>query len=238
MIEEIIIAIVSAAVGALISGFFTVSIYKKKIIREDKENKKLEYKKMMENKPEFKITIFKNYIKMVGFGKNIKTDMEVFISQIIDIKTSYGMVYFEYDKSDLDEKNWCYILYEFQNIGKTDVSYVDIISNYKRDVSVFDRKNIKFYINNNLANYWVNYDYKIRVGEKFTLKVCFHKDRIIFPNITSLVCIGFKDSNGNYWRQPFFIPYDKLYESYNLDSRKYIEECSVEPIIEDFRKKC
>ena len=104
MIEEIIIAIVSAAVGALISGFFTVSIYKKKIIREDKENKKLEYKKMMENKPEFKITIFKNYIKMVGFGKNIKTDMEVFISQIIDIKTSYGMVYFEYDKSDLDEK--------------------------------------------------------------------------------------------------------------------------------------
>lgn len=31
MIEEIIIAIVSAAVGALISGFFTVSIYKKKI---------------------------------------------------------------------------------------------------------------------------------------------------------------------------------------------------------------
>lgn len=29
-------------------------------MREDKENKKLEYKIMMESKPEFKITVFKN----------------------------------------------------------------------------------------------------------------------------------------------------------------------------------
>lgn len=55
-------------------------------MREDKENKKLEYKIMMESKPEFKITVFKNQIKRDGFGKNIKTDMEVLFHKLLILK--------------------------------------------------------------------------------------------------------------------------------------------------------
>lgn len=235
MLNEVLIGIIGAVIGAIISGLFAFALDKRKAKRLEAKERELEYKNMIANRPELRIIDFKDYRKRIGYGKNNQVDIQIFLSHIKNVLVKDSRVEFLYNNDDKKIEEWCYVLYTFENVGKTDIAIIDVICNDKKDTALFEAENVEFYLDNKVINYSICFDKKIRIGEKFSLKICYHKDRIIEGGTTALICIGFKDSNGNHWKQPLIVPEEKIYESYYIEGKEYIDGCKVDNALACFR---
>ncbi|MPN20389.1 hypothetical protein SDC9_167768 [bioreactor metagenome] len=54
--------------------------------------------------------------------------------------------------------------------------------------------------------------------------------------VSSIMELGLQDSNGSYWCQPFFAPYDKVYDSYRLNSKDYHARLNIDDAVKCFEK--
>lgn len=232
--KEIIIPIISAIVGALISAIVTLYIQKRKEKREDKEKAQLCKKEIFQNRPEYKIIDYKDYISRTGYGIKQQCDIDAFLTVITDIKVN-GRVDAIYRKEDFNQSEWCCVIYTLQNVGKTDILMTDLVCHQKRNFVLFDSKYAVEFLNAKCLNYSVSSDNKIRVGETFTIKLCFHKDSIIHSLMSAILLIAIKDVNGNYWEQPLFIPFNKIYDSHQISHKNYHSDITVDDAEECFR---
>lgn len=105
----------------------------------------------------------------------------------------------------------------------------------KSNIALFDIDLMKRYLESGILKYSEGYDIKIRVGETFTLKICFNKERPIFNNSFALLDLLFEDSNGHYWSQPLFACVNKIYDSRLISHKEYHERLSTETAIEGFK---
>lgn len=113
---------------------------------------------------------------------------------------------------------------------------MDIICNFKKDTCIFDCENAKKFASNHLLNYWYCHDKKIRVAETVTVKLCYHKERVLTGPISAIMSISMQDDNGRYWTQPLFAPLDKLYDSRQFSYKEYREEIRTDIAEECFKK--
>lgn len=223
---EIISTIVSIFVK-IFDLFF--KLFKEK--RKNKDSIRKENNDIFQNRPEMQIIDFKNYLSRTGYGVKKVCNIDIFVAHI-DKATATGnekndVVYAHYLKEDFESKDWCCVIYTLQNAGKTDISSLNVICNYKKDTCIFESENAVKWAQDNLLNYWYCYDKKIRVGETVTIKFCYHKEHIITGMISSIMSIVMEDDNGRYWRQPLFAPEDKLYDSYQISYKSYRTDISV-----------
>lgn len=232
--NEITIAVISALIG----GFATYIFDRKKEGREEKKAMLAKIEEQRKNRPEFLITSMKDSFNRPGTCIDSHAcDMEVFVANIKEVNVEEGIVFVEYDESILDKKSWVSRQYTLQNVGKTVVYEVAIISHYKRNTCIFNAKTInERFINDGILNYFELLDKRIAPGESFTLKLCYSKDKVITGFLTAIFEIGMRDDNGIYWVQPFFAPEDKLYESRKITYQEYREAILPDNAIECFRK--
>lgn len=136
----------------------------------------------------------------------------------------------------MNTDEWCCVIYSFKNVGKTNISVLDIICNYKRDTCIFPCAEAMKYAERNLLNYSYCYDRKIRIGDTTTVKICYHKDAIITGIFSAILSVGMRDDNGKYWTQPLFAPQNKVYDSRPISPKDYTEELRYDIAEECFRK--
>ena len=222
IIIPIICAIVSAIISSLITAFVSISIQKRKEEREDKINKKREQQTIFKQRPEFSIEEYKNYLDRPGYGIKQKCDIGVFISFIIN-KTKEGLVSLNYKEDDFIKENWCCVIYKLKNSGKTDIKFVDIVSNHKKVIAVFNSEKVEDCLNKGYINYSEPLDRIVKVDEEIVVKICFNKDRVLHNLLSANLCLGMIDENDHYWMQPLFVPDKKIYNSYQVSRKEYIE---------------
>ena len=237
--NEIIIAIISAIFGGVITYITSFILEKRKEKREDRIEARKERKLIFENRPELEIVDYKDYIKRTGYGTKQKCDINIVVAHIENVLVSGEKkgqrVEAQYRMEDFNPEEWCCAIYTFKNVGRTDISAMDIICNYKKDTCIFDCDNSVSFAANHLLNYSVCFDKKIKVGETVTVKFCYHKDRVISGMLSSIMSVGLEDSHGRHWIQPLFAPTEKIYDSRMVSYKEYITEIREDSAIECFK---
>lgn len=240
MTNEIIIVIISALAGGIVTLLTTLALERRKEKREDRIEAKKQQREMFQNRPEMQIVDFKDYISRTGYGVKQRCDIELFIAHIENItvedQKTRAIVYAHYKEEHLNACEWCCVIYTFKNAGKTDISTMDIIWRFQQSSCIFPVGEARRWAEGNLLNYSYCYDKKIRVGETITLKVCYHKDVVIPGVFSAPISIGMIDDNGRYWTQPLFAPQNKLYDSRAISHKDYIEQTRTDLAEECFRK--
>ena len=240
MKNEIIIALISAGISSIITYLTSLILEKRKEKREDRLEARKERIAIFQNRPEMAVVDYKDYISRTSYGIKQTCDIDLFVAHI-DKVTATGnkkndKVYAHYCEEDFESKDWCCAIYTLKNAGKTDISTLDIICNFKKDTCIFEIENAKKWASDNLLNYWHCYDKKIRVGETLTVKFCYHKDHIITGPISAIMSIVMHDDNGRHWTQPLFAPLDKLYDSRQISYKEYRDDIGTEIAEECFKR--
>ena len=122
---------------------------------------------------------YKNYICRTGYGIKKKWDIELCVARITDVSVEDNgkkgrkkreRVWAHFHPEDSNLSKWCCVMYVFKNMGKTDVSTIDIICNYQKDTCIFPCAFVDDYTRSNVLNYSECYDRKIRSGETVSQK--------------------------------------------------------------------
>lgn len=191
---------------------------------------------MFEKRPELKIIDYQNYLDYIGLGIDQKTDADVFVAKLENVEVFDDYVDAIYNLEHFDRKKWCCVIYTFVNAGKTDISSLDIIVNFKQTSCLFNIENAKEFAKEKLLHYSCCIDKKVRVGESFSLKVCYYHNLIANSMFSASMSIGMVDSNDHFWEQPLFAPDEKIYDSYPIDRKKYSADIKSDVAEECFRK--
>lgn len=88
MTETIISSIISAVLGAIIAAVTTLVIERRRENKRLQEKAEIERKEIFENRPEYKVIDFKDYISRTGYGIKQICDLDVFLTSIIGIKNN------------------------------------------------------------------------------------------------------------------------------------------------------
>lgn len=189
-------------------------------------------------RPEFQITEMKDTFSRPGACvASQPCDLEVFVAPFCGVSITGDVVHANYNQCLLDKKQWVCRQYTLRNIGQTATYTVSVISNFKKDTCVFDKDApLQQLFSDGVLNYWVMLDKRIGPDETFTLKLCYHKDKIITGEFSAILCLIMADENNNYWKQPFFAPHKKLYESKRITYKEYRECISSDAVIDCFKK--
>jgi hypothetical protein len=232
--NEIIIAIISSLIGGSVMHFFDL----KKERRREKKEELIKKEEQRKNRPEFQIINMKDSFNRPGTCIDSQPcDMEIFVAKIENVHVKNDIVYAEYDNSILDKKSWVSRQYTLENIGKTALYEVAIMSNFKRTTCLFNTKNMhNGFIENGVLNYFELIDRRIAPNESITLKICYNKDKVMSGMISAEFELGMRDDNGVYWVQPFFAFNNKLYESRRVTYQAYRDAIRPDIAIECFKK--
>lgn len=228
--------IIGAIIGSAITGIITIICELVKTKHQDKKDNAAYQRDLLEKRPELKIVGYKNYLECAGLGIHQKTDADVFVAKFENAETFDNYVDVIYNLEHFDRKKWCCIIYTFVNAGKTDISNFDIMVNFKQTCCLFNSKSAKEFAKEKMLPYSCCIDKKVRVGESFSLKVCYYNDLIVSSMLSASMSIGMVDSNNHFWEQPLFAPDEKIYDSYPVDGRKYFTDIKTDDAEECFRK--
>lgn len=236
MTNELLVALISAIVGAVVGGIITFLSDKRKERREDKKEKQNKKREIFENRPELKIVEYKDYLSRPGHKLKKKCDINVFITKMDKVSVEDDIVTAHYNKEFFNEEEWCCVIYEFKNVGKTDIRCVSPICTYKKNTMLCDVSNTQMILEHGLLSYSTMYDKKIREGDSFTMRVCYHKNCISAGMISAIMAMGIEDCNNRFWEQPLFAPKNMIYETLGVTRKEYKDDLLPDTAIECFRK--
>lgn len=164
-------------------------------------------------------------------------DINVFITRIENVSVEDRGVIAHYNKEFFNKEEWCCVIYKFQNVGKTDISCISPICTYQKDTMLCDADNAQMILEKGFLDYSTMYDKKIRVGESFTMRICYHKDCIITGLFSSIMVMDIEDTNHRFWEQSLFAPENKIYDTYRITYKDYKDKCLADKAIECFKKQ-
>jgi len=235
MTNELLVALISAVVGAIVSGIITFFLNKRKEIREDKKEKEIEKKRIYEERPELQIVEYKNYLDCPGHKLKKKCDINVFITKMNKVSVESDIVTAQYNKDFFNQEEWCCVIYCFKNVGKTDIKSVSPICTYKKNTMLCDVSNVQMILEHGLLSYSTMYDQKVRVGDSFTMRVCYHKNCVSAGMISALMVMGMEDCNNRFWEQPLFAPNNVIYDTHRVTRKEYKDDFLPDAAMECFR---
>lgn len=236
MTGEWTITIITSVISAIIGGVVTLFIERRKERREDKKENEKEKKKIYEERPELKITEYKEYLSRPGHKLKKECDINVFMTKMTNVAVEGDCVTAYYNNDFFNEEEWCCVIYDFKNAGKTDIRCVSPICTYKKDTMLCDVKMNKMVLEHGALSYSTLYDGKVRVGESFTMRICYHKDCISTGMFSAIMVMALEDCNNRYWEQPLFAPNDTIYESYQISRKEFRDEFLPKKAMECFKK--
>lgn len=179
---------------------------------------------------------YKEYIKCSAYKFKKECDINLFMTKMGKVSVENDIVTAHYNNDYFNEEEWCCVIYEFKNAGKTDIRCVSPVCTYKKDTMLCDVSNAKMILEYGWLSYSTMFDRKIRVGESFTTKICYHKDCIVSGMMSSIMFMCLEDCNNRFWNQPLFAPNNKIYDSYEITYKEYKDEYLPDSAIECFKK--
>ena len=210
---EIVVNIIGDAINGVIVGIFTVIGVGITIRNERKKEKRQEEKEKHNNKPELIVNRYEN-----------KNEENIDMALLVAAFSVDKNINFEYSDKYKNKDEYISEDFVFQNIGKTAIETLYIVSTCKKNTSIFNVKYADTFMNHGAINYGCIWDRKIFPGDELKIKLYFHKDFI--PSSTFI--IQFDDSNGMCWQQTFFENDCKLYSPIKISYREYKENISLE----------
>lgn len=239
--HDIILIVVSAISGCVATIIAAIITDKRKERKENNKESKLAQEKLLDTRPEFDVVEYKDYISRVAYGIKQKCDIDLFVARIENITIQgdkkHTIVIPHYREEDFNPSDWCCAIYTLENKGKTDISLLHIICNFKENTCIFPSSVAKKWADENDLNYSYCYDKKIRAGGKITVKFCYHKERIITGLFSAVISIGMEDYRGNCWTQPLFAPSDEINDSLLISRKDYLREIHSDSIVKNFIAK-
>ena len=122
MTDEIIIALISALAGGVITLLTTLVVEKRKEAREDRLAAHKERNEIHQTRPEMDIVEYKDFLSRPGYGIRQKCDIELFVAHIdhVSIKTNgkkgrkkREWVLAHFHPENLNASEWCCVIYVF-----------------------------------------------------------------------------------------------------------------------------
>ena len=196
MTGEWTITIITSVISAIIGGVVTLFIERRKERREDKKENEKKKKKVFKKRPELKITEYKEYLSRPGHKLKKECDINVFMTKMEDVSVEGDCVTVHYNKDFFNEEEWCCVIYEFRNVGKTDIRCVSPICTYKKDTMLCDVKVNKLVLEHGSLSYSTMYDKKVRVDESFTMRICYHKPHVKADGTVNETFFGYCKEDG------------------------------------------
>ena len=233
---ELVSALISAIVGAIAGGLVSLILEMRRERQKAKKKKEKKKEKIYQNRPELEIVKYKDYLEQPGLEINKKCDINIFLTKIESVSTENGIVKLHYKEEFFNKEEWCCVIYTFKNMGKTDILCVSPICVNKRSTILCDITNVQSILEYSYLSYSTLFDKKVRVGESFTMKVCYHKECIMGGLFSAGMIMGIEDCNKNFWEQPLFVPDNKIYEAQKISYEEYRAYYSSENAIECFQK--
>lgn len=241
----------AAILSAIISGVLALLVATKKIQyyhrkdeadrkeRESKEKREREEREMLKKdarmfrRPELEIK--KHYKEQEGTVLG-KYDLEVYFDEFLNVEVDgFGGVNANFHKDVLDKSKHFSVVYELENIGKTDIDNLTIMTSHKRTKFLTNLSSLESHVKNGLLSYSATLDKRIKVGETITIKISYNEDRILGPEWAALMNIGFEDVYRTFWVQPFFAPSNRIYVPKEIAEQDYISRIGIDDALECFR---
>lgn len=221
--------ILGAILGSLVTGIFTIIIAKMNL----KDNAKIrtEERKFLlhNNRPEFEVINCANIEKFKSSNSSL---IEVLLTKI----RGFDGQFMKYSEKLYNEEYLLEMSFKLKNVGKTDIDELWIATNYVKDFSIFKYgvyKKLKDC--SKILQYKVCYDKIIRQDSEIKLKFIFEKDIDIYNGYSAPIALWFKDVNGNWWCQQFFVTNNIIYSSKMVKYEKFKEYTDEIKALECFR---
>lgn len=229
----VLASIISAILGALISGAITLKVERRKIQWQAERDLAVEEKDEYEKRPRLELVSFRDLSE--GNVKN-SADLEAILLNFKEPKEVDGALVFEYDEQALKKENLVCVEYEFANTGKTEIDSVCLVSTHQKTTSLMELDQSPFVIVNHL-NWYEAWSRKrfIKPGDKILIKVCYIKGAVMFSPISCMVSMYLEDINGKYWKQPLFCPTNETDNSTKADYKEFRENKDPKSAIECFK---
>lgn len=230
----IISSVASAIIGALIGGFITFLIEKKKLKTELMLEKKKETKLEYEKRPRLELREFKS----ISEGKlDSDADLKCVFLNFDKPVTENKSLTFRYDDRAVDINNLCCVEYVFENTGETEIDSVCLVSNQPKTTSLIELEHRSLLITNKILCYeaWADKRF-IKPGEKISFKVCYLKDKVMISPISSVAVIYLQDVNGNLWHQALFCPTNEIENSTRSSFEEFKNNRDTTIAMECFKK--
>ena len=212
--------IIGAVLGSITTGFFTIWVAKmnmKENIKSRNEERKFFFHT---NRPEFEVI---DSTKITQYEET-EDKLEILLAHI----KGFDGTYMKYSENLSDKKYLNEITFKLKNVGKTDIDELWISVNYQKTFCIFKYKVFKaFKDSSKILQYRICYDNFIRQGSEIDIKFVFEKDVAINNGISAPITLWFKDVNGNWWSQAFFVPRSTIYKSImesHSNFKKYTDE--------------
>ena len=229
----VIASIVSAVIGAIISGFFTYLAERNKVRFQIDEAKKKESKEEYEKRPRLEIK------KFIGFDDCDVSESSDLNCLLINFKqpVSRSSPSFEYNPDALDISNLCSVTYVFENTGKTEIDSVCFLSNQPRTTSLLKLEERAVYVSEKYLSYeaWLDKRF-IKPGESVTVKFYYVKNKVMISPISAMCTFYLQDINGNLWHQALFCPNPEVENSTRANFQEFKDERDIGKAIECFKK--
>lgn len=220
--------IINGALGAVTEEVVTSALEKGKEQYRDKQTT-VEF-------PELKIVKYKNKMEKPGKGFKKPKDINIFIAPIEHVDIVEENVVLKFKPEIQNKSEWVCVTYKFENVGSADILCLYVSNNNQKSAILCDVGSLEFYINNGMLNYAEMFDRIVRVGESFSLRVCYHKDFISAGVFSVSLTISMEDRNGLCWAQGLFAPDNKIYQTRAINYKEYKEGLRVDKALECFKK--
>ncbi len=209
-------------ISAVVGGVVAILVERLNDHIKMRRKKELLHEEERKNRPEFQVIKMKDFFHKSGENTHDRScDLEVYVMRIDGVDIVNDEVIAKFNKDNIIRENWVCYEYTLRNVGKTSVYELYLISHAQKTACLFDVRMVNEKIlNYGLLNYSQLYDRRIGPDQKFTLKICYHKQRVFGGIVSAQYGLGMRDDKGNYWLQPFFAPEDKLYKSYRTTYKK------------------
>jgi len=214
-------------------GLYNIKIKKRAEQRQLEDRKKAEF----DVRPRFEVEEFAQEYDDRNKQKILKDcELNVLFVSIKEYKKSKYTFDFYYEDGIANSENWVSATYKLKNIGKTEISSLDVSTRSIRNTALFDVEDIP-QIGEHYLNYSVPLDKTIKPNETFTLKVNYMKDRITRSLLGSTtLTIWMQDVYGDCWAQAFFPRKGKLYNSRKEDWENHRIYTQIDTALECFEK--
>ena len=229
-----IIPIIISVVSIACAIFFKIEEHK---LKKREEQRQLEDRRRAEfdTRPCFEVEEFAKEYGNDNKQEILKDcELNVLLVSIKEYKKGKYTFDFYYEYGIADNNNWASATYKFKNIGKTEISSLDISAYSLRNTALFDVECVP-QGEEHYLNYSISLDKVIKPDDTFTLKVNYMKGKVIGSIIKNATLkIWMRDVYGNCWGQELFPHEGKVSNSRKEDWETYKIYTQIDTALECF----
>lgn len=238
MEPSMIISIISLGLSVII-GLINVkiSIENQKMKKDEFSRGREKYfREVFDARPRLEI-VKKSDLANNKEKSNHPVDIDCLVVKIEKCVLSDQEPTFEYDEKNLNRDEWVNVEFVLRNTGKSTISDLWFAWNSPKDTALFDVKGDSYVwaIHNKFLNYRVLSTKTLKTNEEISIRINYHKDRIMSSWFSAEGSFWLSDEYGKIWEQPLFVRDGEIYDSSNKSRRELEDNTDTDAAMKCFK---